>query len=268
MNMAIRGIDNNLGPEHADSFHRDLHKDLRADYIMANPPFNSSDWGGERLREDVRWKYGVPPAGNANFAWVQHFIYHLAPSGIAGFVLANGSMSSNHSGEGEIRQSIIEADLVDCMVAMPGQLFYSTQIPACLWFLARNKKDPRFRNRSGETLFIDARKMGKMIDRVHRELMEQDIVEIAETYHKWRGDSGASGYRDIPGFAKSARLDEIRQHRYALVPGRYIGFERALIDEWDPSTLRKEFREVEQRLMNIDESSKSALIILRELLNG
>ena len=149
MNLAIRGIDNNLGPEHADSFHRDLHKDLRADYILANPPFNSSDWGGERLREDVRWKFGVPPVGNANFAWVQHFIYHLAPSGIAGFVLANGSMSSNQSGEGEIRRAIIEADLVDCMVALPGQLFYSTQIPACLWFLARDRKNGRFRDRQG-----------------------------------------------------------------------------------------------------------------------
>jgi len=160
MNLAIRGIDNNLGPHHADSFHRDLHKDLRADYILANPPFNSSDWGGERLREDVRWKFGVPPVGNANFAWVQHFIHHLAPSGIAGFVLANGSMSSNQSGEGEIRRAIIEADLVDCMVALPGQLFYSTQIPACLWFLARDRRNGRFRDRRGETLFIDARKMG------------------------------------------------------------------------------------------------------------
>ena len=192
MNLAIRGIDANLGPEHADSFHRDLHPDLKADYILANPPFNSSDWGGEHLREDKRWKFGIPPANNANFAWVQHFIHHLAPTGFAGFVLANGSMSSNQSGEGEIRKAIIEADLVDCMVALPGQLFYSTQIPVCLWFIARDKKgghkDRPYRDRRGETLFIDARKMGTMIDRVHRELTEQDIRKIADTYHLWRGD--------------------------------------------------------------------------------
>ena len=156
MNLAIRGIDANLGVEHADSFHRELHPDLKVDYILANPPFNSSDWGGDRLREDRRWVYGVPPTGNANFAWVQHFIHHLAPNGIAGFVLANGSMSSNTTSEGEIRKNIVEADLVDCMVAMPGQLFYSTQIPVCLWFLARNKEDSRFRKRRKETLFIDA----------------------------------------------------------------------------------------------------------------
>jgi type I restriction enzyme M protein len=163
MNLAIRGIDANLGAEHANTFHRDLHKDLKADYVLANPPFNDSDWGGDRLREDVRWAYGAPPVGNANFAWVQHFIHHLAPNGIAGFVLANGSMSSNTSGEGDIRKAIIEADLVDCMVALPGQLFYSTQIPVCLWFIARNKQDKRFRNRKDETLFIDARKLGVMI---------------------------------------------------------------------------------------------------------
>jgi type I restriction enzyme M protein len=241
MNLAIRGIDNNLGPHHADSFHRDLHKDLRADYILANPPFNSSDWGGERLREDVRWKYGVPPVGNANFAWVQHFIHHLAPSGIAGFVLANGSMSSNQSGEGEIRRAIIEADLVDCMVALPGQLFYSTQIPACLWFLARDKKNGRFRDRRGETLFIDARKMGVLIDRVHRELTAEEIARIAGTYHAWRGDSGSGAYEDVPGFCKSARVEEIRKNGYVLTPGRYVGAE-ATEDDGEP------FEEKMQRL--------------------
>jgi len=189
MNLAIRGIDGNLGNENADSFHRDLHKDLKADYVLANPPFNDSDWRGDQLREDVRWKYGIPPTGNANYAWVQHFVHHLAPNGMAGFVLANGSMSSNQSGEGEIRKAMVEADLVDCMVALPGQLFFSTQIPVCLWFLARNKRDPRFRSRSGETLFIDARKMGTLIDRVHRELSDDDIAKIATTYHAWRGDT-------------------------------------------------------------------------------
>ncbi|HOQ57254.1 MAG TPA: class I SAM-dependent DNA methyltransferase, partial [Verrucomicrobiota bacterium] len=168
MNLAIRGIAGNLGKKHADSFHSDLHPDLKADYVIANPPFNDSDWRGELLKDDKRWEFGTPPAGNANFAWVQHFIHHLARTGLAGFVLANGSMSSNQSGEGEIRKAIVEDDLVDCMVSMPGQLFYSTQIPVCLWFLTRNKSNGRFRKRTGETLFIDARKLGSMIDRVHR----------------------------------------------------------------------------------------------------
>jgi type I restriction enzyme M protein len=225
MNLAIRGIENNLGPENADSFHRDLHKDLKADFIIANPPFNMSDWGGERLREDVRWKYGVPPIGNANFAWVQHFVHHLAPTGIAGFVLANGSMSSNQSGEGEIRKAIVKGDLVDCMVALPGQLFYNTQIPVCLWFIARDKRNHRFRERRGETLFIDARKMGSMLDRVHRELTVEDIQKISGTYHAWRCDRDAGEYADVAGFCKSAKLDEIRAHDHVLNPGRYVGVE-------------------------------------------
>ena len=221
MNLAIRGIDAQIA--HGDTFHNDRHPDLKADYVLANPPFNDSDWRGELLKDDKRWVYGTPPAGNANYAWVQHFIHHLAPTGLAGFVLANGSMSSNQSGEGEIRKAIIEADLVDCMVALPGQLFYSTQIPVCLWFLARNKKNGRFRDRRGETLFIDARKLGTMADRVHRELLDADIAKIAGTYHAWRGDKDAGEYADVPGFCKSATLEEIRKHGHVLTPGRYVG---------------------------------------------
>jgi type I restriction enzyme M protein len=229
MNLAIRGIDAQIG--HGDTFHNDRHPDLKADYVLANPPFNDSDWRGELLKTDKRWQFGVPPAGNANFAWVQHFIWHLAPTGLAGFVLANGSMSSNQSGEGEIRKAIIEADLVDCMVALPGQLFYSTQIPVCLWFLARQKKNHRFRDRRGDVLFIDARKLGLLADRVHRELSDADIARIANTYHAWRGDKGAGGYNDVPGFCKSATLEEIANHGFVLTPGRYVGAEAAQEDD-------------------------------------
>ncbi|MBU2602504.1 MAG: type I restriction-modification system subunit M [Actinobacteria bacterium] len=223
MNLAIRGIDGQIG--HGDTFHNDRHPDLKADFILANPPFNISDWGGERLREDKRWQYGVPPARNANFAWVQHIVHHLAPAGVAGFVLANGSMSSNQSGEGEIRKNLIEADLVDCMVALPGQLFYSTQIPACLWFLARDRRNGKFRDRRGEVLFIDARKLGRMVDRTHRELTDEDIARIAATYHAWRGEEEAGEYQDIAGFCKSSSLEEVRKHGHVLTPGRYVGAE-------------------------------------------
>jgi type I restriction enzyme M protein len=225
MNLAIRGIDARI--EHGDTFHDDRHPDLRADYVLANPPFNSSDWRGELLRDDKRWAYGVPPAGNANFAWVQHFVSHLAPTGVAGFVLANGSMSSSQSGEGEIRKSIVEADLVDCMVALPGQLFYSTQIPVCLWFLARDKSNGRFRDRRGETLFVDARKLGTLVDRVRRELTTDDIAKIAGTYHAWRADPDSGEYADVPGFCRAATVEEIRAHGHVLTPGRYVGAEAA-----------------------------------------
>ena len=225
MNLAIRGIGANIA--RGDSFHADAFPDLKADYVLANPPFNDSDWRGELLRDDRRWVYGTPPAGNANFAWVQHFISHLAPTGIAGFVLANGSMSTAQSGEGEIRRSIVEADLVDAMVALPGSLFYSTQIPVCLWFLARDKRDSGFRDRRGETLFIDARKLGSMTDRTHRELTDADIARVAGTYHAWRRDPDAGEYADVPGFCRAAKLDEIRGHGHVLTPGRYVGAEAA-----------------------------------------
>ena len=223
MNLAIRGIEGQI--EHGDSFHNDRHPDLRADYILANPPFNVSDWGGDRLRDDKRWEYGVPPVGNANFAWVQHFLYHLATRGTAGFVLSNGSMSSNQSGEGEIRKNLNDADLVDCIVALPGQLFRSTQIPACLWFLARDR-----RNRSDSTLFIDARDMGSMIDRTRRDLTDDDIERIASTYHDWRD---GKDYEDIPGFCKSATLEEIQKHGHVLTPGRYVGI-APQVDDGEP----------------------------------
>jgi type I restriction enzyme M protein len=225
MNLAIRGIEGNIGLQNADTFHNNLHKDLRADFILANPPFNVSDWGGERLRDDVRWKFGTPPAGNANFAWVQHIVHHLAPGGIAGFVLANGSMSSNQSGEGDIRRQLIEADFVDCMIALPGQLFYTTQIPACLWFLTRTKKNGKFRDRRGQTLFVDARKMGTLVDRTHRVLSDDEIGRIARTYHAWRGEKDAGAYEDVAGFCKSATAEEIAGHGHVLTPGRYVGAE-------------------------------------------
>jgi type I restriction enzyme M protein len=241
MNLALRGIDGQIA--HGDTFHNDRHPDLKADFILANPPFNISDWGGDRLRDDKRWQFGKPPVGNANFAWVQHIIHHLAPIGIAGFVLANGSMSSNQSGEGEIRKNISDADLVDCMIALPGQLFYSTQIPACLWFLTRDKKNHKCRDRRGEVLFIDARKLGVMADRTHRELTDVEVTRIAQTYHAWRGsltsspstgeDRDGGDYKDIPGFCKSATLDEIRKHGHILTPGRYVGAE-AQEDDGEP----------------------------------
>ncbi len=229
MNLAIRGIDANIQWNNEGSFLKDAHKDLKADFVMANPPFNDSDWKGDLLREDVRWKYGTPPVGNANFAWIQHFIHHLAPNGTAGFVMANGSMASNSSGEGEIRKSMIEADIVDCMVSLPSQLFYNTMIPVCLWFVTRDKKNQKFRDRRGETLFIDARNMGVMIDRRHRELTDEEISKISGTYHVWREKGGK--YKDIPGFCKSVELKEIQKHGHILTPGRYVGTKRQEEDD-------------------------------------
>jgi type I restriction enzyme M protein len=273
MNLAIRGIDANLGEHQADSFGNDLNKDLRADFLLANPPFNMSDWGGERLKEDTRWKYGIPPVNNANYAWIQHFIHHLSPTGIAGFVMANGSMSTNTSGEGEIRRSIIEADLVDCMIALPGQLFYTTQIPVCLWFVKRNKRNlpasrrqagGKFRDRSSHTLFIDARTMGTLMDRVHRELDQKEIDKITGTYHAWRlsacGDAQAGGeknageYKDIPGFCKSVTIEEIKEHGCVLTPGRYVG--AAEVEDDGESFEEKMTRLTEELKKQFTESSR------------
>ena len=229
MNMAVRGIDADIKWNNEGSFHKDELPDLKADFILANPPFNVSDWGGDRLREDVRWKYGVPPAGNANYAWLQHIVHHLAPNGTAGVVLANGSMSSNTSGEGEIRQSLIENDLVDCMVNLPGNLFYGVAVPCCLWFLTKNKKSKGLRNRSGEILFVDARKLGTMVDRVRRDFDSKDVAKITDTYHAWRGQPDVleryGNYKNISGFCYSANLDDIKTHGYILTPGRFVGAE-------------------------------------------
>ena len=256
MNLAIRGIDANIHWNNEGSFLNDAHRDLKADFVLANPPFNDSDWKGELLREDLRWKFGIPPAGNANFAWIQHFIHHLSPSGIAGFVLANGSMSSNTSNEGEIRKNIVEADLIDCMVALPSQLFYNTMIPACLWFVSRDKKNHKFRNRQGEFLFIDARKLGMMVDRRHRELTEGDVKKISNAYHSWRGeliDGKKVQYQDVLGFCKSVKLDEIRKHGHILTPGRYVGSEEV---EEDDEVFEEKMKRLTSELSNQMEEGK------------
>ncbi|MDE2927593.1 MAG: class I SAM-dependent DNA methyltransferase [Acidobacteriota bacterium] len=264
MNLAIRGIEGQIA--HGDTFHNDRHPDLKADYILANPPFNVSDWGGARLREDRRWQYGVPPIRNANFAWVQHMVHHLAPAGAAGFVLANGSMSSNQSGEGKIRKSLIEADLVDCMVALPGQLFYSTQIPACLWFLARDRKGGKLRDRQGAILFIDARKLGRMVDRTHRELTDEDITRISETYHAWRDGEDIDEYADVPGYCKSATLELVRKHGHVLTPGRYVGVEPQPEDlepfEEKMGRLTAQWREQQAEAAKLDAKIEANLVAL------
>lgn len=299
MNLAIRGLEANLGPHHADTFHNDLHKNLKADYILVNPPFNVSDWGGDRLKDDVRWKYGIPPEGNANFAWLQHILHHLAPNGIAGVVLANGALSSNTSNEGEIRKNILEADLVDAIVALPDKLFYSTGIPVSLWILNRNKKNnPKYRNREHEVLFIDARKLGTMVDRRHRELSEEDINKIADTYHKWRNKSSSQFtidssqlknkssyskesqeslpmvaesdeaygvYEDIKGFCYSATLEEIREHEYVLTPGRYVGIEE---EEDDGIPFEEKMENLTSELSELFAKSRRLEEAIRKNLGG
>ncbi|MBY0135172.1 class I SAM-dependent DNA methyltransferase [Paracoccus yeei] len=276
MNLAVRGIDADIKWNSEGTFHKNELRDLKADYILANPPFNISDWGGDRLREDVRWKYGPPPASNANFAWVQHIAHHLAPAGVAGVVLANGSMSSTQNSEDDIRRALIEgvdgkAGVVDCMVALPGQLFYSTQIPVCLWFLARDRsngfvKSDKLRDRRREILFIDARKLGHMVDRTRKEFSDADIEKISRAYHAWRGESDAGAYEDVPGFCKSARLDEIREHNYVLTPGRYVG--AADVDE-DVSGFAEQFakfqRQLDDQFSEADRLGASIQSILRRV---
>ncbi|MEJ5245216.1 MAG: class I SAM-dependent DNA methyltransferase [Bacteroidota bacterium] len=239
MNLAIRGIDSSQVKWNSEgSFLNDAHKDLKADFVIANPPFNDSDWGGDLLRNDGRWQYGVPLASNANYAWIQHFIYHLNPTGMAGFVLAKGSLTSKTGSEGEIRKAIIEARLVDCIVNLPAKLFLNTQIPACLWFLSRNKANGKYRNRTDEILFIDARNMGQLINRRNRVLTTEDIQKIARTYHQWRNPNGK--YEDIKGFCCSASIERVRELDYVLTPGRYVG----LPDEEDDFDFNERFTQL------------------------
>ena len=282
MNLAVRGLSAKLGEVPADTFFKDQHPDLKADYIMANPPFNLKDWRGpDELVHDGRWNgYETPPTGNANYAWILHMVSKLSENGVAGFVLANGSMSTNTKGEGEIRQKLVENDLVDCMIALPGQLFYTTQIPVCLWFLTKNKKADsganhasaaRTRNREGETLFIDARKIGSMISRTQKELDEEDIAAIAKTYHAWRSEPDGQkekkdgDYEDEAGYCKSATLEDIRKHDYVLTPGRYVGA-AALEDDGIP--FETKMTELSQTLYaQIEESAKLDEVI-RKTLEG
>jgi type I restriction enzyme M protein len=273
MNLAVRGIDADIKWNSEGSFHKDELRDLKADFVLANPPFNISDWGGDRLREDVRWRYGVPPAGNANFAWVQHIVHHLAPAGVAGVVLANGSMSSTQNGEDTIRRALIEGvggapGVVDCMVALPGQLFYSTQIPVCLWFLARDKsngiaRNAKLRDRRSEILFIDARKLGHMVDRTRKEFSDADIENITRAYHAWRGEADAGAYADVPGFCKAASLEEIKAHGYVLNPGRYVGSEDI---EANDTPFEEHFGALKQKLDAHFQASDESSTALRALL--
>ena len=268
MNLAIRGIGGNLGEVPADTFFKDQHQDLKADYIMANPPFNLKAWrASNELTDDPRWAgYDVPPTGNANYGWILHMVSKLSENGIAGFVLANGSMSTNTSGEGAIRQKLIENDLVDCMIALPGQLFYTTQIPVCLWFLSKSKKADSqrdYRDRQGETLFIDARNIGAMIDRTHKEFSADDISEIARTYHAWRGESKDGSYEDRAGYCKSATLADIKANDYVLTPGRYVG---AAEIEDDGIPFETKMTELSQTLyQQMQESEKLDAVIRKNL---
>jgi len=253
MNMAIRGIGAQI--EYGDTLHNDKLPDLKVDYVLANPPFNMSDWGGEALRNDVRWKYGTPPVGNANYAWIQHFIHHLKPTGMAGFVMANGSMSSQTSGEGEIRKNIIGADLVDCIVTLPDKLFYNTGIPACLWFISRSRD-----NRKGKTLFIDGRNLGRMINRRNRELTDEDIEKVSSIYHEFR-NTGTTQH--IPGCAKVATLEEIKEHDYVLTPGRYVGSEEA---EEDDEAFEEKMKRLTTELSNQFAQSRELEVKIKDNL--
>jgi len=259
MNLAIRGIEGNLGEGNADSFAKDQHPDLKADFVLANPPFNDSDWGGEKYKDDVRWKFGTPPTGNANYAWIQHFIHHLSPTGIAGFVLANGSLSTNKKSEKQIRQSLVDSDLIDCVISLPTQLFYNTQISASLWFVTRNKRTNE-RNRQGEVLFVDVRSWGVLEDRTHKVFKSEEISRIVNEYKKWKTQPQ---YINASGFTYSAKLSEIAEHQYALVPGRYVGFSDEEKIEVSQDELVTSMDIIERRL---NEVTKLSLLVKENLL--
>jgi type I restriction enzyme M protein len=265
MNLAIRGIESNLGDRADDSFHRDLHPDLRADFVIANPPFNVSDWYTDALRDDPRWKYGQPPAGNGNYAWIQHFVHHLSPHGVAGFVLANGSLSSKTSGEGEIRKKLVESNVVDCIVALPERLFLNAGIPVALWFLAKNRSGDGFRERNDEVLFIDARKFGEMETRTLRTLNNNDIAKIAGTYHSWRNREPEVAYENVPGFCKTASLEEVASHDFVLTPGRYVG---AADIEDDGEPIEEKITRLKAELLAEFGEGRRLEGLIRDRLNG
>ena len=268
MNLAVRGIDADIRWNNEGSFHKDELQDLKADFILANPPFNISDWGGDRLREDVRWKFGVPPAGNANYAWLQHIHHHLAPRGVAGVVLANGSLTSNQSNEGDIRRHLINNDVISCVVSLPNQLFYSTQIPASLWFLVRTKAFRPGKSRAGQILMINARNMGHLVDRTRRELSDAELAMVSACYRCWRYADETSAYEDIPGFCKSVTIEEITEHKGALVPGRYVGFDRRALSGESFHYLQSEFAAIRSILSTIPEEFQDSIDCVEGALNG
>ena len=268
MNLAVRGIDSDIRWNNEGSFHKDELRDLKADYILANPPFNISDWGGDRLREDVRWKYGVPPTGNANYGWLQHIVHHLAPNGTAGVVLANGSLTSNQTTEGEIRKTMIAGDVVACVLTLPVQLFYSTQISASVWILARNKNFSRGTDRRGQVLFIDARALGSLVDRTRREFSDDEISQIANAFKRWKGVTDDDSYKDIPGFCRSVDIKTIESHRWALVPGRYVGFDRSELSTTAIGKLKGDFAELKAALTNLPSEVEQSITIFEELFHG
>lgn len=268
MNLAVRGIDSDIRWNNEGSFHKDELRDLKADYILANPPFNISDWGGDRLREDVRWKFGVPPTGNANYGWLQHIVHHLAPNGTAGVVLANGSLTSNQTTEGEIRKSMIAGDVVACVLTLPVQLFYSTQISASIWILARNKNFSHGTDRRGQVLFIDARALGSLVDRTRREFSDDEISKIASAFKRWKGIDDGNSYNDIPGFCRTVDIKTIESHRWALVPGRYVGFDRSELSTAAIGKLKGDFAELKAALTNLPSEVEQSIAIFEELFHG
>lgn len=268
MNLAVRGIDADIRWNSEGSFHKDELPDLKADFILANPPFNISDWGGDRLKEDVRWQFGIPPAGNANFAWLQHILHHLSPNGTAGVVLANGSLTSNQTTEGLIRKSMIEGDVISCVLTLPIQLFYSTQISASIWFISRNKCFVGGTDRRKQVLFIDARSLGNLVDRTRREFSDDEIGYIAGAYKSWKGTNSDSKYEDVPGFCRSVSVSDISDHRWALVPGRYVGFDRSEISNTAINRLQDDFIQLKSALSNLPTEIDKSIRTFEELFHG